>query len=163
VRCGKVPVTLGGRSLARGSPPHREEDLSTLSGITRCLFHLADAPCHGVAYHEHGTHGGEDRWPEGDPLGRDLGTLLRQLKEVQGVDEYTFTHITGYTTKMLREFKKVSRPLSRRQVPFEQRSRRGEAHVGRDRGYCYPMEVCSVLVSLPHRLSRGGGHTAVTG
>lgn len=74
-------------------------------GNARCLFHLGDAPCHGQTYHDFPPS--YDRFPGGDPLRRDLKTLLGQLKEVVGVDEYTFSHITEDTRKMLREFKKV--------------------------------------------------------
>jgi len=63
----------------------------------RCFFHMADAPCHAVAYHERGSHGSQDRRPEGGPKGRDLGTLLPHLNEVQGVMEHTFTNTSPST------------------------------------------------------------------
>lgn len=42
----------------------------------RTLIHIADAPPHGLDYHEPHI---SDRFPEGDPRGNDLRVLLREL------------------------------------------------------------------------------------
>lgn len=45
-------------------------------GDVRTLIHIADAPPHGLDYHEPHI---SDRFPEGDPRGNDLRVLLREL------------------------------------------------------------------------------------
>jgi len=71
---------------------------------TRVLFHIADAPCHGRAYHDF-THSGADDFPGGDPRGRSLSSLLGWLKENKVL--YVFGPVKGkesYTEKMIRVF-----------------------------------------------------------
>lgn len=65
----------------------------------RMLFHIADAPAHGIAFHSPRV---SDRFPEGDPDGIDPRSPLRHLayEEVQ----YTFVRITSSTDKMIDVF-----------------------------------------------------------
>jgi hypothetical protein len=68
----------------------------------RMLFHIADAPAHGNAYHEPRV---SDRYPEGDPDGNDPRRLLRHLADMEV--EYTFVRITSSTDKMIDVFHEV--------------------------------------------------------
>lgn len=68
----------------------------------RMLFHIADAPAHGLQFHEIRV---SDRYPEGDPEGKDPRRLLRQLA-LQEID-YTFVRITSSTDMMLDVFHKI--------------------------------------------------------
>lgn len=69
------------------------------AGDVRVLFHVADAPAHGAAFHGPLL---SDRYPGGDPDGRDPRELLKQLAG-RAVD-YTFTKCgTAHTDKMLEE------------------------------------------------------------
>jgi hypothetical protein len=63
------------------------------------LYHIADAPAHGMRYH---TEDVSDSYPEGDPLGLDPATILRQFT-ADGV-HYTFVRITRHTDKMTHVF-----------------------------------------------------------
>lgn len=68
----------------------------------RMVFHIADAPAHGKAYHEPHI---SDRFPEGDPDGRKPTHLMRHLAQQE--IEYTFVRITASTDKMLGVFHRV--------------------------------------------------------
>lgn len=65
---------------------------------TRVLLFVADAPPHGARYHSP-TVG--DRYPKGDPDGRDLFETVRQLAEM-GVD-MTLFRINASVDKMIEE------------------------------------------------------------
>lgn len=66
---------------------------------TRVLLFVSDAPAHGARYHSP-TVG--DRYPKGDPDGRDLFDTVRQLAEM-GVD-MTLFRINSSVDKMIEEF-----------------------------------------------------------
>jgi hypothetical protein len=68
----------------------------------RLVFHIADAPAHGMLFH---TPRVSDRFPEGDPDGHDPRSLLRHLasQEIQ----YTFVRITSSTDVMIDVFHDV--------------------------------------------------------
>lgn len=65
-------------------------------GDVRVMFHVADAPAHGSEYHGPTL---SDRYPGGDPDGRDPKALMRQLAGA-GVD-YTFIRVTPHTDRMV--------------------------------------------------------------
>jgi hypothetical protein len=67
---------------------------------------MGDAPCHGKTYHDFPDSRSYDIYPNGDPQGRSLESLLGRLRHEVGVDEYTFSHIhRRHTEKMLRVFR----------------------------------------------------------
>lgn len=68
----------------------------------RMVFHIADAPAHGMTYHLPRV---SDRFPRGDPDGKDPKALLRHLAD-QDV-EYTFVRITSSTDVMIDVFHEV--------------------------------------------------------
>ena len=68
------------------------------------LYHLADAPAHGLRYHDEDV---SDNYPEGDPLGLDPASLLRQFAR-EGF-HYTFVRITHHTDKMVDLFEAAYR------------------------------------------------------
>lgn len=68
------------------------------------LYHLADAPAHGLLYHDEDV---SDRYPEGDPFGLDPASIVRQFTR-EGF-HYTFVRITGATDKMLDMFENATR------------------------------------------------------
>lgn len=68
----------------------------------RMMFHIADAPAHGLAYHAIQV---SDRFPEGDPEGKNIDEILRYLVELNV--EYTFVRITSSTDMMLDVFHKI--------------------------------------------------------
>lgn len=65
----------------------------------RMIFHIADAPAHGSMFHAPRV---SDRFPQGDPDGKDPRDLLRHLasEDIQ----YTFVRITSSTDKMIDVF-----------------------------------------------------------
>jgi hypothetical protein len=70
----------------------------------RLLFHITDAPAHGLAYHAPTV---SDRFPEGDPERRNLRFILSSLA---GMDiDYTFVRITSSTDKMIDVFHEAYR------------------------------------------------------
>lgn len=68
----------------------------------RMIFHIADAPAHGRMYHLPRV---SDRFPDGDPDGKDPRESLRHLawQEV----EFTFVRITSSTDVMIDVFHEV--------------------------------------------------------
>jgi hypothetical protein len=66
------------------------------------LYHIADAPAHGLLYHNEDV---SDNYPEGDPFGLDPATTLRQFS-TDGV-HYTFVRITRHTDIMLDRFERA--------------------------------------------------------
>jgi len=74
----------------------------------RMVFHITDAPPHGLAFHNLNV---SDRYPEGDPEGLDPRNQLRSMCQ-QGF-HYTFVKITSATDKMLDVFGSVwSSPMT---------------------------------------------------
>ena len=80
---------------------HQALQLSWRNDV-RVLFHVADAPAHGRDFH---TVTLSDRYPGGDPDGRDPRALMHQLAD-KNID-YTFVKICGNTDKMIEEFHKA--------------------------------------------------------
>jgi hypothetical protein len=68
----------------------------------RMVFHITDAPAHGLAFHQ--VHL-SDRYPEGDPEGLDPRNQLRSMCD-QGF-HYTFVKIKSATDQMLDVFRSV--------------------------------------------------------
>ena len=66
--------------------------------MTRILFHIGDAPCHGTRFHS----GAHDNYPKGDPRGLNITTLLKNLVDKQIF--YYFAEINTSTLKMIEEF-----------------------------------------------------------
>jgi hypothetical protein len=71
------------------------------SRSTRMLFHIADAPCHGIQFHSFTV----DHFPGGDPKGRSLESLLGQLADNE--IQYHFGKINERTDKMVEAFARV--------------------------------------------------------
>lgn len=65
----------------------------------RMIFHITDAPAHGLAFHKPSV---SDRFPDGDPEGLDPRVVMRSLS-THGFT-YTFVKITSATDTMLDEF-----------------------------------------------------------
>jgi hypothetical protein len=72
-------------------------DLHWNDADVRTLIHIADAPPHGLDYHEPHI---SDRFPEGDPRGNDLRVLLREL--AHDVD-MTFIGLNRSTDMFIKE------------------------------------------------------------
>jgi hypothetical protein len=70
----------------------------------RLLIHIADAPCHGIQFHD----GVGDHYPAGDKYGRSIDDQLKLLFERCKVSTYFFCHLNTSTRKMLQEFKRAS-------------------------------------------------------
>ena len=70
----------------------------------RLLIHIADAPCHGIQFHD----GVGDHYPSGDKYGRSIEDQLRLLYERCKVSTYFFCHLNTSTRKMLREFRRAA-------------------------------------------------------
>lgn len=70
----------------------------------RMIFHIADAPAHGIEFH---TPRVSDRFPYGDPDGKDPVITLRDLAR-QEVD-FTFVRITSSTDVMIDVFDEIYR------------------------------------------------------
>ena len=66
--------------------------------MSRVLFHIGDAPCHGSRFHV----GANDSYPGGDPRGLDITELMAQIARLNV--NYYFAQITLSTTKMIEEF-----------------------------------------------------------
>lgn len=68
--------------------------------MSRVLFHIGDAPCHGSRFH----CGSGDSHPGGDPRGLNITNLLKQLVGLNV--QYYFAEINTTTVKMIEEFNK---------------------------------------------------------
>ncbi len=97
--------------VAEGGDDEAEDvagGLNRICGLTwgpsdvRMVFHIADAPAHGLDFHDIRV---SDRYPDGDPEGQDPIESLKHLacQEV----EYTFVRITSSTDKMVDVFHNV--------------------------------------------------------
>ncbi|KAG0561328.1 hypothetical protein KC19_9G055700 [Ceratodon purpureus] len=85
---------------------------------TRVLVHIADAPCHGLQFHNESVG---DYYPEGDYWRRNIGCLLKYLQNDCQIASYLFCHINDSTRKMIHEFKRyTARPGSRPWIEEEQ-------------------------------------------
>lgn len=83
----------------------RQAHTLSWSGADLCLlYHIADAPAHGTLYHDEEV---SDHYPEGDPLGLDPATILRQFAK-EGF-HYTFVRITHHTDRMTDVFENAYR------------------------------------------------------
>jgi len=81
---------------------HAIQQCSALSwgdADVRMVFHIADAPAHGLMFHKPSV---SDRFPQGDPEGLDPRTVLRTMST--HAFEYTFVKITSATDTMLDAF-----------------------------------------------------------
>ena len=78
---------------------HRTCGLTWGPSDVRMVFHITDAPAHGMMFHSPRV---SDRFPGGDPDGMDPRTFLRHLSEQE--TEYTFVRITSSTDKMIDVF-----------------------------------------------------------
>lgn len=78
--------------------------------MSRVLFHIGDAPCHGRRFHS----GAGDTYPDGDPRGLDITKLLQDL--VDNSVEYYFAEINESTVKMIEEFNKVLATIQGREI-----------------------------------------------
>ena len=67
--------------------------------MTRILFHIGDAPCHGKRFHS--EEAGDD-FPDGDPRGLNITNLLKEI--VTKNIFYYFAEINNSTVKMIEEF-----------------------------------------------------------
>jgi len=68
----------------------------------KSLIHIADAPPHGMMFHDPWI---SDRFPHGDPGAKSALSLMKDLSE-RNID-YTFIKINNSTDMMLREFHRV--------------------------------------------------------
>ena len=83
----------------------RQAHTLSWSGADLCLlYHIADAPAHGMLYHDEDV---SDRYPDGDPLGLDPATILRQF--AKEAFQYTFVRITHHTDRMTDVFENAYR------------------------------------------------------
>ena len=70
------------------------------TNLSRVLFHIGDAPCHGERFHS----GAYDSYPAGDPRGLKITDLIRKLISLNV--SYYFAEINSTTIKMIEEFDK---------------------------------------------------------
>ncbi|EFA77643.1 hypothetical protein PPL_12250 [Heterostelium album PN500] len=70
------------------------KQLSWRNNSTRIVIHLADAPCHGYDYHDK-----PDNYPDGDPNGITLDTLMNDIISLD--INYFFGHIVKPTTSKM--------------------------------------------------------------
>jgi hypothetical protein len=68
------------------------------------LYHIADAPAHGMYYHKEDI---SDTYPEGDPFGLDPATIVRQF--ATDSVHMTFVRITRHTDIMIDRFEAAYR------------------------------------------------------
>ena len=68
--------------------------------MTRYLFHIGDAPCHGRRFYNKA----EDSYPRGDIRGLKIADLMKKLSSLN--IQYYFTEINSSTRKMIKEFDK---------------------------------------------------------
>lgn len=74
-------------------------ELSWEGSDIRMVFHIADAPAHGISFHRPSL---SDRFPAGDPEGVDPRVLMKTMSDLAFV--YTFVKITSATDTMLDVF-----------------------------------------------------------
>jgi len=74
-------------------------DMDWSVGSVRLVFHIADAPAHGMMYHD--VHV-SDRYPRGDPTGLQLDQIVEHMSSL-GID-FTFVKINDSTDTMLEAF-----------------------------------------------------------
>ena len=77
----------------------RVHRLSWDGADVQMVVHIADAPAHGIHYHDPSI---SDRFPEGDPSGYDPSEFIHRMS-VGGM-HYTFVKITSATDTMLDAF-----------------------------------------------------------
>lgn len=64
------------------------------SSIARQVIFIADAPCHGLKYHNLT----DDTYPHGDPSGRNIEQLINEFKMKR--IEFTIVEVSHITEKM---------------------------------------------------------------
>ncbi|RUP51164.1 hypothetical protein BC936DRAFT_149595 [Jimgerdemannia flammicorona] len=79
---------------------------------TRILVHVANAPCHGIRFHE-GLYEA-DPYPYGDPDCRRPEDLLHEIWDNEIA--YSFVKLTGGTDRMIREFDQIAQKWGTRIV-----------------------------------------------
>lgn len=84
----------------------QQANLMNWSSDARLLIHFADAPCHGLNFHDPYI---SDNYPDGDKDNRNVFVLLRNLAEYCNINTYQFMHINNTTQMMLEEFKTIYR------------------------------------------------------
>jgi hypothetical protein len=92
----------GGNDCAEDVAGGLEAALNMFQGITtgvRQVVHIADAPAHGNMYHDVIV---SDRYPQGDPNGRNPETIIHQLS-ILGID-YTIVRVDTSTDTMIELF-----------------------------------------------------------
>lgn len=84
----------------------------------RLLIHIADAPCHGMQFHDVKVG---DLYPTGDKLGRTIEGQLQILYEICCISTYFFCHLNSSTRKMIQVFQAAAAgsPLSILEEQFE--------------------------------------------
>ena len=96
------PVHAEGGSDTAEDVAHALQQMLAMSWDSadiRMVFHIADAPAHGLAFHRPSV---SDRFPNGDPEGLDPRDLIRIMSNQAFV--YTFVKITRETDTMLDAF-----------------------------------------------------------
>jgi hypothetical protein len=96
------PVTAEGGDDRAEDVAHALKHVMAMSWDSadiRMVFHIADAPAHGLAFHRPSL---SDRFPNGDPEGVDPRDFIRIMSDQAFV--YTFVKITTSTDTMLDAF-----------------------------------------------------------
>jgi len=70
---------------------------------TRVLFHIGDSPCHGQEFHSPNI---KDRYPDGDPTGKDVRSILADLVIKKQI-RYVFGKINYTTDVMVKRFNEI--------------------------------------------------------
>jgi len=65
----------------------------------KCVFHIADAPAHGLQFHSPSV---SDRYPRGDPNGLDPRDFVERMSFLD--INFTFVKINGTTDTMIEQF-----------------------------------------------------------
>lgn len=84
----------------------QQVNLMNWNSDARILIHFADAPCHGLNFHDPYI---SDNYPNGDKDNRNIYILLRNLVDYCGINTYQFMHINRTTEVMLEQFKDIYR------------------------------------------------------
>eukprot|EP00466_Bigelowiella_natans_P010768 jgi/Bigna1/88890/estExt_fgenesh1_pg.C_400015 len=77
------------------------------SSRARQIIHLADAPTHGRKYHK----GCGDNYLDGNPNGLDFPTLIEEIRDQKGVENYCFCKLNSSTDFMIQVLnKEIQKP-----------------------------------------------------
>ena len=102
--CGSIVATGGADSaedVFGGLSNALKLEWSATAG-TRLIFHMCDAPAHGIEFHAPGL---SDNYPGGDPAGLTCEELFDQMR--QRNIQYYFGKITDYTDQMITVFSRA--------------------------------------------------------